>query len=138
VIDYLVEYWRVLWGSGRAYDQEHIRALVRHDVARARNFAAAQNHAILSDEDRPRAPLSSITAPALVIHGSDDPMFPLEHGSALANEIPGARLLALPGAGHGIDPADWNTVIEAIIAHTQSRGRQRGCGEEATTGIEPV
>ena len=30
-------------------------------------------------------------------------MFPLGHGEALAEEIPGATLLPLEGAGHGVD-----------------------------------
>ena len=55
--------------------------------------------------ERPREPLSSIAAPTLVIHGTADPMFPLEHGEALAEEIPGARLLPLEGAGHGRRPS---------------------------------
>ena len=42
--------------------------------------------------------VSSIAVPTLVIHGSEDPMFPLEHGHALAEEIPGARLLTLEDA----------------------------------------
>lgn len=118
VVDYLVEYWRALWGPARAYDERHVRALARHDVARARNLAAAQNHALLPDDERPSAPLSSIAAPTLVIHGTEDPMFPLAHGSALADEVPGGKLLALPGGGHGLDPADWDTVIAAIADHT--------------------
>ena len=121
VIDHLVEHWRALWGEARPYDEAHIRALVRHDVTRARNFAAAQNHALLPGEDDEAAScasLCSIAAPTLVVHGTDDPMFPLAHGGALADEIPGGRLLALTGAGHGLDPADWETVIEAILEHT--------------------
>ena len=117
-VEYLVDYWHALWGAGRPYDEPRIRALARLDVTRSRNFASAQNHAMLPDEDRPRGPLSSITAPTLVIHGTDDPMFPIEHGRALADEIPGGRLLPLAGAGHGIDPADWDTVIPAILDHT--------------------
>jgi pimeloyl-ACP methyl ester carboxylesterase len=62
--------------------------------------------------------LSSITAPTLVIHGTVDPMFPIEHGEALAEEIPGARLLRLEGDGHGVDRADWEVVVEAILDHT--------------------
>jgi pimeloyl-ACP methyl ester carboxylesterase len=46
-------------------------------------------------------------------------MFPLEHGQALADEIPGAKLLTLEGAGHGIEPADWEPIADAILAHTQ-------------------
>jgi pimeloyl-ACP methyl ester carboxylesterase len=51
-----------------------------------------------------------------VIHGTEDPMFPLEHGEALAREIPGARLLTLEGAGHGVERADWDTIARAILA----------------------
>jgi pimeloyl-ACP methyl ester carboxylesterase len=45
-------------------------------------------------------------------------MFPLEHGEALAEEIPGARLLPLEGAGHGVVRADWETLTRAILDHT--------------------
>jgi pimeloyl-ACP methyl ester carboxylesterase len=132
VVDYLVDYWRVLWGQERAFDEPHIRELARRDVARARDIAAAQNHAIAPNEDRPRDPQSSIAAPTLVIHGTDDPLFPIEHGAALANEIPGARLLPLEGAGHGVDPADWETVTRAILEHTRARRSRRAA--KSTTG----
>jgi pimeloyl-ACP methyl ester carboxylesterase len=65
--------------------------------------------------------LSSIGVPALVIHGTADPMFPLPHGQALADEIPGARLLPLEGAGHGLQRADWDTIATAIVTHTAGR-----------------
>jgi pimeloyl-ACP methyl ester carboxylesterase len=45
-------------------------------------------------------------------------MFALEHGEALAREIPGARLLTLEEAGHGVERADWETIARAIRAHT--------------------
>jgi pimeloyl-ACP methyl ester carboxylesterase len=54
----------------------------------------------------------------LVIHGTADPIFPIEHGEALAEEIPGARLLRLDGAGHAVDRTDWEVVVEAILEHT--------------------
>jgi pimeloyl-ACP methyl ester carboxylesterase len=53
-----------------------------------------------------------------VIHGTADPMFPLEHGQALAEEIPSAQLLPLDGAGHGVEQADWETIARAILEHT--------------------
>ena len=118
VIEYLVDYSRVLAGGQRPFDETAARELARRDVERARNFAAAQNHDAIADDGRSREPLSSITAPTLVIHGAADPMFPLEHGEALADEIPGARLLTLEGAGHGVDRADWETIVRAIVEHT--------------------
>lgn len=100
-----------------------MRDLVRHDLDRARDFAARRNHDLLTDGESPRASLSSITAPTLVIHGTADPMFPVEHGEALAHEIPSARLLRLEGAGHGIDPADRETIAGAILDHTVAADR---------------
>jgi pimeloyl-ACP methyl ester carboxylesterase len=47
-------------------------------------------------------------------------MFPLGHGEALATEIPGARLLALDGAGHCVDPSDWDVVTDEILNHTRA------------------
>ena len=49
-------------------------------------------------------------------------MFPIAHGEALAQEIPGARLLRLQGAGHGVDRADWEAVARAVVDHTESAG----------------
>ncbi|HKI24028.1 MAG TPA: alpha/beta hydrolase [Gaiellaceae bacterium] len=118
VIDYLVAYARMLAGNQRVFEEAKMRDLVRADVERADNFAASQNHDLLADDDKQREPLSSISAPTLVIHGTADPMFPLAHGKALADEIPDARLLSLAGAGHGVNQADWDTITRAIATHT--------------------
>ena len=118
VIDYLVDYSRLLAGGERAFDETRVRELVRRDVERARDFAAVHNHDLMSHGEGSPQPLSSIGAPTLVIHGTADPMFPVAHGEALAREIPGARLLRVKGAGHGIDRADWEPVARAIIEHT--------------------
>jgi pimeloyl-ACP methyl ester carboxylesterase len=120
VVGYLVGYTRVLAGGRRPFDEAAARQLATREVERARDFSAARNHDAIPDDGRlPPRPLSSITAPTLVVHGTADPMFPLGHGQALANEIPGARLLALQDAGHGVDRADWATIVPAIVAHTE-------------------
>jgi pimeloyl-ACP methyl ester carboxylesterase len=118
VIEYLVGYARVLAGGVRRFDEAATRELVSRDVQRARNIEAAENHSLAAEGEVPRRPLSSIAVPTLVIHGTDDPMFPLEHGEALAREISGSQLLVLERAGHGVERADWETVARAIIAHT--------------------
>jgi pimeloyl-ACP methyl ester carboxylesterase len=118
VIEYLVSYARMLAGGRRPFDEGAARDLVRRDVERARDFLAAQNHNSIPDDDRRREPLSSIGADTLVIHGSADPMFPIEHGQALAEEIPETRLLRLDGAGHGVARADWSRIVRAILEHT--------------------
>jgi pimeloyl-ACP methyl ester carboxylesterase len=118
VIEYLVGYWRLLSGQERPFDEAAFRALARRDVGRARDFRAAQNHDLLRDDRRSREPLSSISCPTLVIHGTADPMFPIEHGEALADEIPYARLLRLEGMGHGAYRTDWEAIVAAILEHT--------------------
>jgi pimeloyl-ACP methyl ester carboxylesterase len=123
VVEYLVGYSRVLNGGRRDFDEAASREFVRRDIERARNVAALQNHGAVVDEDRSRGPLSSIKVPTLVIHGTADPMFPLRHGEVLAEEIPGATLLPLEGAGHGIDMADWTTIVAAILEHTRLSNR---------------
>ena len=117
-IEYLVDYARVLAGAARPFDEAAIQELVRRDVGRAHLIAASENHGLAAEGEMPREPLSTIAVPTLVIHGTEDPMFPLEHGEALAREIPGARLLTLEEAGHGVERADWESVAGAILAHT--------------------
>ena len=118
VIEYLVGYSRVLAGEKRPFDEASFRALAGRDVGRASDFRVAQNHNLLPDEGRSREPLASISSPTLVIHGTADPMFPIGHGDALAEEIPDARLLRLEGAGHGVYRADWEAIVAAILEHT--------------------
>jgi pimeloyl-ACP methyl ester carboxylesterase len=118
VIEYLVGYERMLAGGARHFDEAAWRELVRRDVERAHDIAASENHSLVAEGDVSSEPISSIAVPTLVIHGSADPMFPLAHGRALAEEIPGARLLTLEGAGHGVDRADWEPIAHAIVAHT--------------------
>jgi pimeloyl-ACP methyl ester carboxylesterase len=118
VVEYLVSYARMLAGSARPFDEAATSELVRRDVERAHDIAAAGNHVLAAEGELPRRALSSIALPALVIHGTEDPMFPLAHGEALAGEIPGARLLVLEAAGHGVERADWEPIARAILGHT--------------------
>jgi len=118
VVDHQVAYARVLAGEERPFDETAVRELARREVERARSFQSVQNHDLIAGGGGPPGPLSAITAPTLVIHGTADPMFPPAHGEALAREIPRARLLAIEGAGHGIYRADWEEIAAAVIVHT--------------------
>jgi pimeloyl-ACP methyl ester carboxylesterase len=53
-----------------------------------------------------------------VLHGTEDPLFPLGHGEALAHEIPGARLVPLEYAGHELPEPVWDVAIPEILAIT--------------------
>ncbi|MCA9880264.1 MAG: alpha/beta fold hydrolase [Thermomicrobiales bacterium] len=64
-----------------------------------------------------RERLSEITAPTLVLHGEDDPGFPIGNGEVLAAEIPPARLVRLERTGHGFPPHAV-PVVDELLAHT--------------------
>ena len=54
--------------------------------------------------------------PTLVLHGTADPFFPIEHGRSLAARIPGARLIELDGVGHQVPPPrTWDLVVAALL-----------------------
>ena len=97
-----VALFRVYNGPARPFDEPAARAQLELALSRAADPGAAANHdraAYLDDPDL-LAPLSSITAPTSIVHGDQDPVFPLGHGAALAAAIPGAALHVVPGMGH--------------------------------------
>ncbi len=53
-----------------------------------------------------------------MVHGEDDPFFPIGNGEALAAEIPAATLLRLPGVGQELPPRVWDEFAGALLAHT--------------------
>ena len=73
--------------------------------------------AISSSRDRTDL-LASVTAPMLVIHGTEDPIIPYEHGVATAKAVPGAKLLTIEGLGHELPPLAVPEIAAAILEHT--------------------
>lgn len=134
VVEYLVDYARLLAGGHRPFDEAAVREFVRRDAQRADSVASLQNHDVMAHAERPPSPLSSITVRTLVIHGTADPMFPLAHGHALADGIPGATLLPIDGCGHGVDRADWPTVVPAILRHTALPSRANDADDTVIAG----
>lgn len=97
-----VALFRVLNGAVRPFDEAAAREMLELARARAIDPAAAANHdrAVWLADPGLLAPLSSIVAPTSVVHGDQDPFYPLRHGEALAAAIPGAVLHVVPGMGH--------------------------------------
>jgi pimeloyl-ACP methyl ester carboxylesterase len=59
--------------------------------------------------------LGEITAPALVIHGDADPVFPLWHAEHMHRALAGSQLVVVEGASHGVNWEDPVTVNRAIL-----------------------
>jgi pimeloyl-ACP methyl ester carboxylesterase len=117
VVDFVVASARPYAARSRPFDEEPWRELARRDLARSSNIAASANHYLVDGADSARR-LDEISAPTLVLHGTEDPLFPFAHGEALAREIPGAELVALEQTGHELPKAAWDVAVPAILRHT--------------------
>jgi len=120
VVEANVEALRPYAGS-LGFDEEHVRAVSRIVVRRTRDMAASvANHwLVVGSGGESGHTMADIDVATLVLHGTDDPLFPLPHGEALAAEIRGATLLPLPGMGHEVPPRSmWDVVVPAVVEHT--------------------
>jgi pimeloyl-ACP methyl ester carboxylesterase len=117
VVEYLVEAERPFAARSRPYDEAGMRALMGRVVDRSVNIEWQLTNSFMLDTGEPwRERLGALAVPTLVVHGTEDPMFPYEHGVALANEIPGAELLAVEATGHEYFPrSTWDVVLPAIV-----------------------
>jgi pimeloyl-ACP methyl ester carboxylesterase len=78
------------------------------------------NHFVLVGGESQRDRLGEIRVSTLVLHGTEDPLFPIGHGRALAREIPGARLVPLEQTGHEVPRETWDVVVPAILERTST------------------
>ena len=92
--------WEVNVSKAYAADESHYRTFVATALAKpvAVQVITLQMQAIAGHDTSAR--LGEISAPTLVVHGSEDQMLDVSNGEAIAREIPGARLERLEGVGH--------------------------------------
>jgi pimeloyl-ACP methyl ester carboxylesterase len=122
VIDYATQLARAGASRSRPFDEQGTRERWGRVLDRTTNIEASmKNHYAADGGGRWRERLGALDVPTLVVHGTEDPLFPRAHGVALAREIPGAELLTLEGSGHELARRDWDAVIPAILAHTSRR-----------------
>jgi 3-oxoadipate enol-lactonase len=94
-------------------------------VARVRDWILATSprgianalHGLAAREDS-RATLAAIRVPTLVLVGEEDVLTPPSEAEAIARAVPGARLVAVPKAGHLANlenPARLNAALVAFL-----------------------
>ena len=113
---FLREGWATVAGPGFGRDHpeavdEMARAIARRPTPR---FAVLdQARAIAAWHGAHR--LRRITVPVTVVHGSEDPLIPVHNGMRIAQLVPGARYVELPGVGHLV-PYEAPDRVTAIVA----------------------
>ena len=122
VLAYRVDAERPYVGS-LGLDEPRVWRLAALEVDGTEDMAASMtNHFLVGDTWPAGARVDGIGVPTMVVHGTTDPMFPLEHGRALAGLIPDARLLELEGVGHQQPPPErWDVALSALLEHAARR-----------------
>ena len=94
-----VLYGRATYGSACPPDRAAAdRAVLSRNVAKRRALVAQQNalRAYAADP----AHIAKLDMPALVLHGTEDPLVPIAWGQELAETLPDGRLITYEGAAH--------------------------------------
>lgn len=119
-IEHNMKVWRKIWSPGFPFEEERAHAFLENSYDRSfcPSGAIRQNIAILACGDR-TASLTTIKAPALIIHGSGDPLIPLDAGKEAARAIPESRLLVVEGMGHDLPKGAWSEIVTAISKHLE-------------------
>jgi pimeloyl-ACP methyl ester carboxylesterase len=110
--------WRILNGPAIPIDLARTRAMAELAYDRGRNPAGVMRQlvGIIASPSR-AAGLRALRVPALVIHGDQDPLVPLEGGRRTAALVPGAELDVVPRMGHALAPPIWDRLIDRIARH---------------------
>ncbi|WP_027166630.1 alpha/beta hydrolase [Mesorhizobium sp. WSM3224] len=116
VLDFMVKDARAIASTLHPFDEKRTRKMIEEDYDRSGGLASATNHFLLKGGG-PQRTVRDLDAPLLVIHGTADPLFPIEHGEALAEAVPGARLVRIEGGGHELHRNDWPQIVRAIAEH---------------------
>lgn len=120
VIEHLVAVERP-FASANGFEEDWMRKIAAAAFDRGARLDTAGNHEAAESGPAPTGSLGDLTGtPTLVVHGTEDPCFPLPHGEALAAAIEGSRLLRLEGIGHETaPPRAWDVLVPALIEHTR-------------------
>jgi pimeloyl-ACP methyl ester carboxylesterase len=121
-VDQAVRTFKVIGSPGYPMDEARFRELVGRAYDRCFHppGVARQLHAINCSGDRTGA-LRRLDLPALVVHGTADPLVRPLAGKATARAIPGARLHLIKGMGHDL-PRQLHGELAGAIAENARRG----------------
>ena len=121
-LDGVVELYRALAGSRFPFDEVKFRNQAEPIMAHGHNAYAGHGDAVGAGPSRLNR-LAEISLPTLVIHGTEDPILPLDHGMALANNIAGATTFIMEGVGHEIPEALMPEIVREMLTLFQKASK---------------
>ncbi|GAA3458098.1 hypothetical protein GCM10018963_01110 [Saccharothrix longispora] len=120
-LDRRVEFWRLLHGDALPFDPAEYRRLEVRAIAHAGTIAPATGHVRLGGVPLPRGAddLRGVTAPTLVVQGTEDLFYPPGFGRHLVGLLPDAELLVVDGLGHSLPAAAHRVAADAVLDHVR-------------------
>lgn len=108
--------WRTLNGSAVPIEEERCRQIHTEFLQRLRHPSSIYNHllAIRGSLDLIREVPIHVKVPAVIFHGSEDPIYPPDHGKALAAAIPHSKFVFIEGFGHVPNGRFYDLMIREI------------------------
>ena len=110
---------RALTGSRFPFNENSFKEKAKKRIDQGINTSNAQTAAVGASPNRFNR-LKEIAMPTLIIHGTEDPLIPIDHGILLADNIVGAKKLILKGVGHEIPDGLLSEIIPVMSAHFRS------------------
>ena len=110
---------RALTGSRFPFNENSFNEKAKKRIDQGINISNAQTAAVGASPNRFNR-LKEIAMPTLIIHGTEDPLIPIDHGILLADNIVGAKKLILKGVGHEIPDELLSEIIPVMSAHFKS------------------
>ncbi len=95
-------YRRLLWGL---WPVSNRRAGVDNDIAQIKRLSL---------------PLTNVSAPTLVLHGTEDQLVPYETGLYTASQIPGAKFVRIERGEHGMSIMQYDEVWPHVLDFLRS------------------
>jgi pimeloyl-ACP methyl ester carboxylesterase len=121
VLDRSVQFWRMIGTKDSGTTDAELRARIEASYDRSHNPAGIRRQlAAIIDSGDLRRFTRKITAPSLVIHGSEDPLSPPTGGIDIAKNITGARLELIDGMGHDMPKKYLPLITEMIVGHMRA------------------
>jgi len=108
-----------LSGSRFPPEEEMIRRKVRRIADQGNNLYNLQTAAVGASPNRLNR-LKEIKTPTLVIHGTEDPIIPLEHGLAIAEQIEDSDLMIMDRVGHELPKELTPDLTNRLVSHFNS------------------
>lgn len=116
--NYFFTIYKAIGSPDYPTDDDVLKDIARKSIKRSWHplgFARQAAAVIIGDNCDRRLQLKDLKIPVVVIHGDEDPVVNVEAGKEVANSIPNAQLIIIPGMGHDLPYQLISKINEGIL-----------------------